>query len=735
MQLENESDQLLIALDDEPKVSNFRIVDELDPSGRPTGFKLGLPSEEEQRKMEEEIGDELDNADKEYDPLRAAWERNIRAFEALPEGDKEDFLTLPVAKTAIYHLVAFHVNRIYNARPIGTVDPEEYGMYQVPVPTGRDPFTGEIMSRVELRSAEEIAEGGERLLQHYLRKKIPFHKFLYSLILDAHVGAPGWGETCYERTLRPQYVPKWRNVGGMIVQDGYTEVERVIGSPHKLIAHSAFDVMMAAPWLDQNEADWISKAAPHTAAEAHNRIKFNDWYLVGDEDEEDLRKAYSDLNKRYPHRAAVDDAKERKVDQERKMLDVHYVWKYWPAVVEDANGQEIEGLFSFLIPFERTTRKMLACPLNPYAHGRRTLVPYYQRPKPHSFGSYSTLDDVLPLQKVKTRLFHSQVQNAMLANTVFAKVRPGSTAWQWLKSNEVRARSKIPVQNDNDFKSETLGRELRSLQPEIQAIDAWQKDLTVSDTVRGATLLGRTSRASISLVQEAGLTVPNMDLDFLRDSLSQNLTMLFHDIGQWSVYGESIPFTSAEDRAVMMKAVEFPLEGLNTFSVRISASSDEETAQFEFERNLGLAKLQAEAFQTELGISGPMLNPNAPPAVVAFHKRQLIAHYLMHGRIYELAKMDPKKFTLTEREIEALIEQQRAFVEQQKQQAMEEQIRVQSEAIRRANAGGGGAVVPGAFGRGPVPAPLGEANAPAAPLLGEGPGNAGVPPPAAGNGL
>jgi len=186
-----------------------------------------------------------------------------------------------------------------------------------------------------------------------------------------------------------------------------------------------------------------------------------------------------------------------------------------------------------------------------------------------------------------------------------------------------------------------------------------------------------------------------MDLDFLTESVNQNLTMLFRDFGQWSALGENIPFQQPEDRAIVMKAVEFPLDGLNTFAVKVTASSDEETEQFEFERNMGLAKLQQEAFAMAANIMGPMFSSQAPPAVVEFQRRTLVSHQLLQARIFQLAKLDPKRYTMSEREIDALVEMQRQFIEAQKAAA---------QAAQGAQDGGGGNVVSGAFGGGAVPA-------------------------------
>lgn len=753
---DNRDDTAAVLVDEDgPPISNGRIMDELDKNHQPTGYKLFVPTEDEEKRMARRIAEELDIAEKEYERIWAQMSMNIAAYEALPTDDRDDMaraaLTLPVGKRDVNHLVAFFVNRIYNKRPICSIVPEEFGMYEVPMPTGQiDPHTGNAVSTTELRSAEDLADGGERLMEYYLRSdKLKFHRFLYDVIMSSVQGAPPWGKTAYERVLRPQMVPKWRRLpSGMVIADGYTEVERVVGSPHKLYMQSGFNVMMASPWLDPQEAEWVAEHdTAMTIAIARNKVHSNEWYLCDDDKWKTIRKAVGDLDR---YEAQNEANAGRKVDRGRKFLDIWNVHLYWPVIFADDQGEDLEGIFSMTVPFERTTETILACPLNPYAHGRRNLVPYYQRPRVNEIGGHSTMEDVLPLQKVKTRLFHSQIQNAMLSNTVFAKVRPGSTAWNWLKSNEIRARSKVPVTNPSDFESEVLGRELRSLAPEIAGIDAMAKELTVSDTVKGATLLGRTSRAAISLVQEAGLTVPNMDLDFICGSLSENLTMLYHNIGQWSVYGEEIPFQDPETRAIVMKAVRFPLEGPNAFSARISASSDEETTQFEFERDMGLSKLQTEMYQVAAQLIAPMTNPNAPPVVKAFQKPMLVANQMLMARIFSLAKMDPKKYALTERQIDEILAAHEQWVEQKMAADAEaaknappkqpEQPHVsislsgkltpeQETAVAIMNGIGGDhavTAIQGANGGGDVLHPL-NPNAARPPAMGGAPGNAEVP--------
>lgn len=723
---------LLVGLDG-PPMANGKILPELDADGQETGFKLFVPSEEEQKRMERRIADELNTTEQEHANLYARMLKNIHAYEALPDADKKDLLTLPLGKKDVNHLVGFYVNRIWNKRPIASVIPEEYGMYEVPIPTEQvDPFTGQRVSAVEMRSAEEISGGGEKLLEHYLRNpKTNFHKFLYDVVMSSVQGAPAWGKTEYRRVTRPQLVPNWRRLpNGQVVADGYKEMERVVGCPHKFVAKSGFDVMVATPWVDVQEAEMAFEHDPHTIIEGRNKVKQNEWYLVSDDDWKELYKACTTLE-RYEERNTAEELKAgRTIERPRDFLDVFHVSMFWPVVFDDETGQTMEGVFSLVVPFERTTGKILAAPLMPYAHGRRNLVPYVQRPRPFDLGGYSTMEDVAPLQRVQTRLFHSQIENAMLANTVWTKVRPGSTAWTWLKSNEIRARSKVPVQNPQDIESSVLGRELRSLAPEIAAIGAFATGITVSDTVKGATLQGRTSRAAISLVQEAGLTVPNMDLDFLNDRLSENVGMLYHNISQWAMYGEEIPFRNPETRALAMKAVQFPLDGPGQFSVRISASSDEETAQFEFERDLGLAKVQQEFFQTFASLVGPMVNPNAPPVIEAFQKPMLVALNLMQSRICELAKLDPEKYTFTEKKIDEILQAHRQWVMEQMQAQMQaaaqrgpqpppppkvsislsgkltpdqEAKAAETQGIGGMSAGAGGSVVQGPFGGG-VPA-------------------------------
>ncbi len=685
---------------DGPPISNGRLVKEYDRSGRETGQKLFIPTADEKKRMEERIAEELDLVQSMY--KKKVWpryKRNIRNFEALPDGEKEEMLTVPLTKKNVNHSIAFQVGRIYNKTPLLTVDPDEYGEYTVPVPTGQMDEFGEQISRPQIVTAEDIAKGGEDLMTHYLKKKLPFHRFLYDIAHSNIIGAPAWGKTCYNRVLRPQLVPHFkRRSDGMIVASGFREVERAIGSPHHLIAKSGFDVMMPDPWTDEQMCEFLFERNPITLSESRDKLSQNEWYLCTDADWNEIRKAArTDVDENDQE---LNDIYSRKSDRPPGFVDVYNVHFFWPAVFQDEDGEDVEGLFSFLGIFDKTTSKLLACPMQPYAHGMRELVRYGQRPKPFTADSYSTGEDLSPLQKIETRLWHSQVTNAMLANTIIAKVRPGSATWNWMKGNDIRSKSKIPVANmENDFRTDVMGRELRSLAAEIGAIENWGEQLGTSDAVRGANVPGRTSRAAINLVQEAGLTVPLMDLDFLKAPLERQLTMLYRNIGQWAMYGEEIPYEDPVRRATMMKAVQFPTEGLNGFSVRVTASSDEDAAQFEFERNVGLLKLFSEQAQAAAMIAGPMVDAKAPPVVRDFNLPIFIGHQLLLGRTVELAKLDKRKYSLSEQQIREILEKHDAWVAEQQAARAAAAAAANQQAAEPTQAGAAnGNVITGDFG-------------------------------------
>lgn len=687
----------VVLVDEEARVSGGRILDETDLNGQPTGLKLYYPDDDEKRALENLIGDELDEMEKEHEPLWNKAVANIRTYEALPDGDKEDMLMLPFGKRDTNHLWAFFVNRIWNKKPFATIEPEEFGYYEVPIPMGQGPM-GETISRTELRSAEELAEAGERLIEHYVRRRLPMRKFLYTTIGDCVMGAgPVYGETCYKRTMKPELVPNFKRLpGGMVVVDGYIERERVSGSPHKLIAHPTFNCMMSHPALDIQEAETFAVHNPESILHFRHKILENEYYLATEDDFEDCKKAANDL-RRYEQKTDLAEMKDRKVDRPKRQMDVWNVWRYYPVVLQNDMGEEEEGVLSLVIPFERTTRKILGMALNGYAHGKRPFVSYVQRPRPHQIGGYSTGEDVMPTVKYQTRMYHSQLQNAYLANQIIVGYRPGSPSAEWLKRNQLGYRSKIPRQAGGDLEPMSFGRDLRSLAPEIGALDALQRQIGVSDAVRGATIPGRTSRAAISLVQEAGLTVPMLDLDHFRECLSEQITMLYQNIGQWSIYGEEIPWQNPETRAITMKAVEFPLEGVGRFNVRITASSDEETAQFEFERDIALSRIQAQAHAERARILGPVFDERATPAIISVQRQTLIAHELLMARVFELARLDPKKYTLDERQIDELIEMQRQAIAQRQQMMMQQMMAMQGgqlggNVVPIRGAGGGGGV-------------------------------------------
>lgn len=712
-----------------PKATTGEIEDGIGEDGEPTGYRFFVPKKDEEARMAAYLAEEYEIARENYSGVWSAAEENLLSYHALSESD--ELLTIPIVKRDVNQIISFLINRIMNKRPIATVDPDEIGMIEVPVPAGNDPLTGEVMSRMELKAAEEIAENGERLMDHYLRKRIPFRRFVSDIITDCVRGLqPAWGKTCYEPNDRVHATPKFqRGKNGLYRMSGMQHVNREMGSPHKLLAKSVFDVLMPSDELDPQESPWIAERNTMSITRFRQAYDAGEFPHLTPEKAAKVIAGAKDLSSSIV-RPGIRGHDGRAFDRARGQLDIWNFWTYWPIML-DVEGEMLEGLFSLLIPFDVTTSTILASPLNPYGHGLRPLREYFMRQEPHQFAGGSTGADTVPFQRSISTLFQLQIKNAALANTIALKVRPGSKAWTWLQHNPFRSGSRLPADQSSDVETLQIGSNYRSLSPEIGALDSLAKETNVvSDAFRGASMGSRTAAAAISLVQEASSSQPLTFLDNLREGFGVNLSMLYAQLGQYSIYGETIPFRNPETKKLTELAVQFPADGNAGFTVNVTASSDEETTQFQFEQTLGLSKVFAEHNKLRAEMLGPMIDAKATPAMIAANRKMFLGGEKIIARLSELARLDARQFTFSEKELDEIVDLQAKWMEIMKQmQAMQQQLAQAQQQITQLQTP---ALPPGGGPFGPTGGPPGGAEV--IPFAGAGGGgNLPVPaPPVAG---
>lgn len=610
------------------------------------GYQRVLFTPEGKAHLERYLDEEHTLAEIDYKPVIDEALRCERIYEALSDGD--ELLTIPIAKRDANQIIAYLVQRIWGKDTVFTVKPEEQRQFKMLDPSGPTmPGMTEPVSRMLIAWSDEVAEALEKLIEHKVRKRLPFYQVLVDVTTQMVKGvAPAWVKVAYERRTRMVKQTKVMDLGSeWFAPMGTEEVEVPHGDPHKLLFRNATDILLPADAMDEQEAPWISEllGGGMDSLTLRHKVSSGEYDLTDDEMEEVL-KATENLSeaRRMSEYAKIDKREARKP---RNLHNVREVWAFWPIVQE---GGEI-AIYSLCIHYHRKAKKILKAYINPNRNGLRPYVPFFQRKRPDRFSGGSCVQDAAPFQKVISVALHLQLNNAAQANMVAFMVRQGSTAWNWLSKHKVGPGGMVAMQQKGEVEPFRLGTDFRSMGEEINFVNNEStKVTTVGDADRDVP--NRTAVGTTDIVQQARRMQINMALESARYQWGKVAKLLVQQMQQYDIYGESIPFQDPKTRALQMLPLRMPIETISDqFTFLLTASSEDDTKDQRFQRLLQAQKTMRETRRETISNLGPMFSPQAPPAVRKVLRHSIVAEESLAGEVLEtLGIVNTEKYVMTE---------------------------------------------------------------------------------------
>jgi hypothetical protein len=581
------------------------------------------------------------------------------------ESDQGEVITIPVGKRIANQQIGWGATAILGKDPYISVHPLDGGSYQIP----KAVFTGSVVPGFEQLgpipeydmqeiSSEEAAALYEKLLQYDFTQLIDFEQLVEDTEFSIHVGeCPTWWKIPYDPKVRhskrrmQQTNAKGRKqflgVEDTQITDGKTvDIQHVYG----------LNVTISPGDNDEQKAWWLAERTPITNIDLWEGFKNGTYDLclapgeggkpqpVTDQMIMEILGYAEDLHHNDEIRMAMASPDRIVADNPRKEHDVRTLWFYHP--IRTKNGIEIRSLCGTL---HMKSERFLNLYCNPYWHGKRPYVPFFEMKRPHQLTGYSTIGNVAPIQRLISNIFHLQLQNQVQQNVKVFPIRENSATWRWMNRPgfQLKPGVLIPFESPDDIAPHQLGgTQVTSMAGEITFLDDTADKLTVSRDY--AEIPNRTPAATVAQVDATATVQPASILRSVRRSIGKAVKMYFQTMAQFHAY-RTIPFQDPDTKQVISLLIGFPREVIeNQFSFRVTATGDEDTREAKQEKTLlNLGQID-KANEAGLKLMDIILDPSVPDEAKEFATFCLLRRERLLGELIENARLDTTKFVVNE---------------------------------------------------------------------------------------
>lgn len=651
----------------------------LDPIN---GYDRVIPIPEVLDEMGAMYAQQIAQADIDWKPIFQEMMAAEKTYEC--RTDKDEVLTLPVAKRVVNQQVAWITNAILTKTPMIGIKPIDGGSYELPSEiTGSQQVPGfegqpdQPTFATQAVSAEDAAKLFEALLEYKWTECLPMGQIIEDTVLAIHSGE---NPTFWRIDYDPKILHARKRKFTMVGEDkknvqiyGVEDNDFVTRDAVKVYHESGYDYTMPVTATDEQTSWWLARRAPKTNTEMWEAIKSRkyDFCLPADkngkpEDEDELNAQIAGVFSFAENLETEDIATLRaQIDnhvaaQPRLMHDVRVVDFFHPFLVKRADGTKAIEIHALIGELHVKSRKFLSICRNWSWTGRRLVVPFFRHRRPHRFSGMSGAGDVGPLQSLMSTIFNLQIQNMVNLNLKVFLIRENTATWRHLKKqgNQLRPGMLIPFEDPTDINPQHLGSPVESMAPHIAFLDQQAERLMVtSDFDLGVDIPGRTPAATVSQVESMAKMQPTAILRAIRRSIAKAAEFYLQTLAQFNAY-ETIPFLDPEKKQIVSKLVGFPREMIaNHFSFHVTATGDEDSQQARFEKAGLLLKDIDEANAAGMQLMQTILDPTADSK----SPMKQVAMFFLLRRERTLAEkvksfsLDTQHFVLTEDYIKKLI--------------------------------------------------------------------------------
>jgi hypothetical protein len=672
------------------------------------GYIEFVPTDEVKERIEKYLAAELTQAIEDRKPLFDEARENTETYRAKKQtiDGLPDILPSPLARIAADQNIAQAHSTIMRPNPLLSVKPYFPATYDVmlsvPVP---GPDGQQTQAAVPMpRDADKIAKTWELGYEYILRERVKLSKKLQQILTDTVTGAqPCWGKVCYHAETRTVMEPV--KAGFTIDLSDKREAEMPVGDPVKWVILPTYNVLLPVEEDDVQASPWIAEPTPLTSDDYLLKYYSGDFpLLTADEEAEKLSKMAEDT--RNDAKVTSDETvKQATVRNPRLRCNVFEVWLYWDVKIPNPNDpkRKLIKRLSLLTTFHLGPNKLLSCFRNPYDHQLRPYVPFFQIEDPHTLSGSSTVGIVKWHQKVKTRMWGLELENAASANNMSAFADPDTEAFAYLSGRKkLLPNEVIPKREDEYVEMWRKGESHFSLMPNIQYVDNdGMRAVNMSSIELGADVPNRTPSGTVSQVMQQGNL---QNLMFLRTICERLVEMVKLDLRtrrQFYPTGETLHVFDKETQQLLEVLFQFPVEdAIDNFRFAFTAADEEMAKEHELPQLMALQANNQKRGQWIAQVVAPIVNPNLLPSQVQLFVDIVASDQVITDKITSLFQADTKKFDYTQ-DIQKIVEERNAFLQQMQMnppQPPQPQVKVnltakltpEQEAAAAQNAGIGG---------------------------------------------
>lgn len=645
-----------------------------------------VPSKQELQALNDEWGQELDQAILDHEALYEEWRRNWEAYygknEILGDGD-EPILTLPIVGRDIDQLVAFMVTTIMRPRPIVSVDPylpAEYDVLSQSSPGGELEAMGLAPGtpmQVK-KTSEDVGAGLELGLDWKLREKLGFRKWLKNLVKEMYICGRAVSKVVYERRYREGEEPILEKAPeGWVRVAGRKKTRMPDGEACRIENISNFNFLTRID-DDGVHGALCAERIPMTPTNLRRKFSAGEYSLIPKDEWDSILKQTTDNWLSESEVAIREHLDHRATDNRRPLHDIVELYFSHPVEVEtvtpEGSVKKITEIMEFQAHYHCTAKRFLYIVQNPYPRRPYTVV--FEDEEPGRFSSTCVASRIKKHQALLSQMLHLRIKSQVAAVTNIIECDPDSGAWEHVKGG-LRANQGVPVREGERFEMHPLGQAHSGLTPEIGFVseDAAMTS-GISQYERGANIPGRTPAASISQIMQAGYQRNLMILGAISDGASETIRLLLEVGRKFQPFGEVIPYTSPDMKETLDIAMRYPVEDvLDNFRISLTAADEELAKEAEFEQMVMMRDTLSQFNNTIAQIAGPLASTEMSPAVSDLFATLAKSEIEMMKNIISSKRRDSKKFLPSPDQIDAILaeKEQAAMMMQMQQQQQQQQ--------------------------------------------------------------
>ncbi len=630
------------------------VIEEL-PKGKfiidADGIEYYKPSPEELQELNTTFLQEIQEAERAHIGFYERLRKNTEAYEAQPVGS---MITIPIIRRDCDNQTSWYVNEATRPHPIFSIDPKSPAEYEIPMETGNP----ELPTIVLPIDAEKVAERVELALDNVLRERVKIRELFEIGMGEAIRGrGPVVIKVVFDERFHEQYVKRIKKGPLGLAQPEAPElIETLDGDPVRVYAIPADHFLLPHDEENIRGSRATIERTPLTTVKLRKEFA-KKRCLVSVAKQQDILSQTGDVRTALAkdQKASVDG---RYSITPRNLHDVRELFfDHWVA--------EEKRIVKMLGAFHATAGEFLWITRNPYRHQRAPYVAVFQKKRAFRFSGSSTAEELEPIQRLASEIFHVTLQNAIVANSTPVVVNPDSDIFDWLAENEVGPASLIPGAPE-DVKSLDFGREHHTLMPEFGTLLDIGRGVSGQDKFKtGESIPGRTSPNTVSQLLEQGRTAQVATLAAFGEAYAEVIWLYLKTYKQYRPYGETIFIKDPGEKAIVDIPFNLPdEEALDNFRITLTAA-DELAAQEATDEHLmalmGLMDQDAEAFAK---IIGPFADVNMPDTIANALGRLIERKQKLIDMLMTRARVDSKKFTVDKEMLEA-IKMERLQIKQQ----------------------------------------------------------------------